>query len=85
MLDIEYMPALGALVQSEFWGFSGKSPNSPITITDEPFLTWLYTVGNTTDDDVPLVFSTSYGEDESIEVPTDYSGTHLTTSALIPS
>ena len=70
MLDIEYMPAMGALNPTEFWGFSGASP---VNSADEPFLTWLYTVGNTSDADVPLVFSTSYGEDESTEVPTDYS------------
>ena len=69
MLDIEYMPAMGALNPTEFWGFSGASP---IDDADEPFLTWLYTVSNTTDEDVPLVFSTSYGEDETAEVPTDY-------------
>jgi hypothetical protein len=69
MLDIEYMPALGALNPTEFWGFSGASPMDE---ADEPFLTWLSTVSNTTDDDVPLVFSTSYGEDETAEVPSDY-------------
>ena len=69
MLDIEYMPAMGALNPTEFWGFSGASPMDD---ADEPFLTWLYTVSNTTDDDVPLVFSTSYGEDETAEVPSDY-------------
>ena len=36
MLDIEYMPALGALNPTEFWGYSGSSPNSA---EDEPFLT----------------------------------------------
>jgi len=70
MLDIEYMPALGANNPTEFWGFSGQSPNNA---DDEPFLTWLLTAGNTTDDEVPLVFSTSYGEDEDTEVNTDYS------------
>ena len=70
MLDIEYMPAMGALNPTEFWGFSGASPNDA---EDEPFLTWLYTAGNTTDAEIPLVFSTSYGEDEDSEVTTDYS------------
>ncbi|GMH67202.1 hypothetical protein TrST_g14115 [Triparma strigata] len=69
MLDIEYMPAMGALNPTEFWGFSGASPMDD---ADEPFLTWLSTVSNTTDDEVPLVFSTSYGEDETVEVPSDY-------------
>jgi tripeptidyl-peptidase-1 len=34
MLDIEYMPALGALNPTEFWGFSGTSPENS---EDEPF------------------------------------------------
>ena len=69
MLDIEYMPALGALNPTEFWGYSGSSP---LNSEDEPFLTWLYAVGNTSDAEVPLVFSTSYGEDEPTEAPSSY-------------
>lgn len=69
MLDIEYMPALGALNPTEFWGFSGSSPQDD---ADEPFLAWLTVVSNTTDAEVPKVFSTSYGEDETAEVPSDY-------------
>ena len=97
MLDIEYMPAMGALNPTEvvvglarsaprlspqsppacaypvlclqFWGFSGRSP---VSAADEPFLKWLTTVSNTSDAAVPLVFSTSYGEDEPSEVPTEY-------------
>lgn len=69
MLDIEYMPALGALNPTEFWGFSGSSPLSSV---DEPFLAWLYAVGNTSDAEVPLIFSTSYGEDEPTETPSEY-------------
>ena len=61
MLDIEYMPSLGALTPTGFWGFSGSSPEDA---QDEPFLTWLMVVANTSDADVPLVFSTSYGENE---------------------
>jgi tripeptidyl-peptidase-1 len=69
MLDIEYMPAMGALNPTEFWGFSGASPQDA---ADEPFLTWLETMDTTADEDIPLVFSTSYGEDETAEVPSDY-------------
>ena len=58
-----------AQINTEFWGFSGRSPNNK---EDEPFLTWLYTVGNTSDTDVPLLFSTSYGEPETFELPSDY-------------
>lgn len=68
MLDAEYMTALGASIPSEFWGFSGRAPDSP---QNEPFLKWLETVSNTTDEEVPLVFSTSYGEDED-SVTKDY-------------
>jgi tripeptidyl-peptidase-1 len=61
MLDIEYINVMAAGVSSEFWGFSGKSPDNP---QNEPFLKWLALVSNTSDADVPLIFSTSYGEDE---------------------
>lgn len=37
-----------------------RQPDAPV---NEPFLDWLYLLGNTTNP--PLVFSTSYGEDES--------------------
>jgi tripeptidyl-peptidase I len=59
-----------ALIPTGFWGYSGASPNDA---QDEPFLTWLTAVSATPDDEVPLLFSTSYGEDESTEVPTSYS------------
>ena len=61
MLDIEYINALGAGVDTEVWGFSG---NNPYQKQQEPFMKWLYAVGNTSDADVPKLFSTSYGEDE---------------------
>jgi tripeptidyl-peptidase-1 len=68
MLDAEYITALGTHVESEFWGFSGRNPDNK---NNEPFLKWLQTVSNTSDDDVPKVFSTSYGEDED-SVSLDY-------------
>ena len=61
MLDIEYINSLGAGVDTEFWGFSG---NNPYQKQQEPFMKWLYAVGNTSDAEVPKLFSTSYGEDE---------------------
>ena len=61
MLDIEYINAMGAGVDTEFWGFSGNNPYEP---QQEPFMKWLYSVGNTTDANIPKLFSTSYGEDE---------------------
>jgi len=60
-LDIEYINALGSGIESEFWGFSGNSPDNP---QNEPFLKWLQMVSNTSDEEVPLIFSTSYGEGE---------------------
>ena len=69
MLDAEYMPAMGALNPTELWGFAGRSP---VDAMDEPFLAWLYAVGNASDAAVPLVFSTSYGEDEASELPSGY-------------
>merc|ERR1719261_1261360 len=48
-------------IESEFWGFSGNSPDNP---QNEPFIKWLTLVSNTSDDTVPLLFSTSYGEPE---------------------
>ena len=61
MLDAEYMPAMGAKIATEFWGYSGRAPGSK---QNEPFLKWLEAVANASDDTVPKVFSTSYGEDE---------------------
>lgn len=62
MLDIETITGLAGNIESEFWGFSG---NSPYSSENEPFLKWLSQVDNTSDADVPKLFSTSYGEDES--------------------
>jgi len=61
MLDAEYISALGAHIATEFWGFSGRAPDSP---ENEPFLKWMQMLSSTPDSEVPLVFSTSYGEDE---------------------
>merc|ERR1719265_1968996 len=62
MLDIETITGIAGNVESEFWGFGGRSPDNP---QNEPFLKWLMTMSNTSDADVPKIFSTSYGEDES--------------------
>jgi hypothetical protein len=45
--------------KTEFWSFDGNAPDNK---QNEPFLDWLLLVGNTTDAEVPKVFSTSYGE-----------------------
>lgn len=61
MLDIETITGVAGNVESEFWGFAGRSPDNP---ENEPFLKWLVQLSATGDDDVPKIFSTSYGEDE---------------------
>jgi len=61
MLDIETITGVAGNVSSEFWGFAGRSPDNP---QNEPFLKWLGQLSSTSDDAVPKVFSTSYGEDE---------------------
>ena len=60
-LDIESITGVAGNVEAEFWGFSGHSPDDK---DNEPFFKWLSVVANTTDDEVPKIFSTSYGEDE---------------------
>merc|ERR1712048_391224 len=62
MLDIESITGVAGNVESEFWGFAGRSPDNK---QNEPFMKWLAQVSQTSDDDVPKIFSTSYGEDES--------------------
>ncbi|KAL6079281.1 polynucleotide 3'-phosphatase [Balamuthia mandrillaris] len=56
-LDIEYIMAMGALIETWFW----SNPNTP-SFNEAPFLNWLYDMGNRSD--VPYVNSVSYGEDE---------------------
>jgi tripeptidyl-peptidase-1 len=58
---------MGSNVLTEFWSFPGAQPDAP---ENEPFLDWLYLLGNTTD--APFVFSVSYAEDEG-SVSLDYS------------
>ena len=61
MLDIEVITGVAGNISSEFWGFSGRSPDNP---SNEPFLKWLAQLSSTPDASVPKVFSSSYGEDE---------------------
>lgn len=61
MLDIETITGVAGNVESEFWGFAGRSPDNK---ENEPFLKWLTQMSNTSDAEIPKVFSTSYGEDE---------------------
>lgn len=61
MLDIETMTSVAGNIESEFWGFAGRSPDNE---RNEPFMKWLAMMSSTSDTDVPKIFSTSYGEDE---------------------
>jgi len=61
MLDIETITGVAGNIDSEFWGFKGRSPDNP---ENEPFMKWLIQLSSTSDEDVPRIFSTSYGEDE---------------------
>jgi len=62
MLDIETITGIAGNVESEFWGYAGRSPDNS---ENEPFMKWLAQLSSTSDADVPKIFSTSYGEDES--------------------
>merc|ERR1712048_381410 len=61
MLDIETITGVAGNIESEFWGFAGQSPDNA---NNEPFMKWLAQMSNTSDDEIPKIFSTSYGEDE---------------------
>jgi tripeptidyl-peptidase I len=65
-LDVEYMTVMGAGVPTEFWSYDGRQPDND---QNEPFLDWLMDLSE--DSNPPLVFSTSYGEDED-SVSLDY-------------
>ena len=55
-LDTQYIMGLGANISTWFWSTPGRHDNQ------EPFLTWLVDISNTSQ--VPWVHSVSYGEDE---------------------
>lgn len=59
-LDVEYITATGRKVPTEFWSFSGYSPDVPQI--NEPFLDFMLHLNQQST--VPWVVSTSYGEDE---------------------
>merc|ERR1719359_1787699 len=62
MLDIETITGVAGNIDSSFWGFAGRSPDNK---ANEPFMKWLAQMSSTGDADIPKIFSTSYGEDES--------------------
>ena len=60
-LDIQYIMGVGRDIPTQFWSTAGKQPGSP---ENEPFLVWLQTVANMTDDTMPHTISVSYGDNE---------------------
>lgn len=60
-LDTQYIMGIGGNVDTEYWTFTGRAPDEP---ENEPFMKFLTTLASTDDSEVPLVISTSYGEDE---------------------
>lgn len=49
MLDIETITGVAGNIETEFWGFKGRSPDDP---ENEPFMRWLTTVSTTSDKEV---------------------------------
>ena len=54
--------AIGAQVPTTFWYTSGTRPYD--LGDNEPFLSWLWGLGNTTDAEFPTVISVSYADEE---------------------
>jgi len=64
-LDVQFGSSLAWGVPNVwFWSTAGQQPGNP---GNEPFLVWLYGLGNTTT--VPWIFSMSYGDNENTVVP----------------
>jgi len=58
-LDVQYVMAMAHGAQATFWSTAGQQPGNP---ENEPFLKFLFDVGNTTAP--PSIFSISYGDNE---------------------
>lgn len=58
MLDVDVITGVAGNIYTEFWGFD--SPDSE----SDPFVAWLIKAASTSDEVIPKIFSTSYGEDE---------------------
>ena len=56
MLDSEFIMGVGRDTSTEWWFTDGGQPGNP---QDEPWLAWLANLANTSDADLPLVFSAS--------------------------
>jgi tripeptidyl-peptidase-1 len=60
-LDVEWITVTGSNINTEHWSTPGVQPGNP---ENEPFVDWLVRVSNTSDADVPFLFSISYGDPE---------------------
>jgi tripeptidyl-peptidase-1 len=58
MLDVDVITGVAGNVYTEFWGFDSPKYDN------DPFVQWIVKVSETSDEVIPKVFSTSYGEDE---------------------
>ncbi len=60
-LDTQFLPSLGMGVSMQVWYTDGTQPGNP---ENEPFVTWLGNLANTSDEQAPWLFSISYGDEE---------------------
>merc|ERR1719491_63889 len=58
MLDMSVITSVAGNVYTEFWGFDPPGQET------DPFVNWIVKVALTSDDVIPKIFSSSYGEDE---------------------
>eukprot|EP00401_Gymnodinium_catenatum_P025651 CAMPEP_0117491356 /NCGR_PEP_ID=MMETSP0784-20121206/18023_1 /TAXON_ID=39447 /ORGANISM="" /LENGTH=794 /DNA_ID=CAMNT_0005286141 /DNA_START=66 /DNA_END=2450 /DNA_ORIENTATION=+ len=59
-LDIQYIMAMASNVTTWFWSVPGVE----LSTKQEPFLEWLMQLSDSPDEELPLVHSVSYGDDE---------------------
>jgi len=55
MLDVDVITGVAGNIHTEFWGFDVPDKD------DDPFVSWLIKVAETSDEVIPKIFSTSYG------------------------
>ena len=59
-MDVQYITSTGNEIATEHWSTAGAQPGNP---ENEPFVKWLTDVASA-GDDVPSLFSISYGDEE---------------------
>jgi tripeptidyl-peptidase-1 len=60
-VDVQYIMAIGLGVKTELFYTAGRAPDNA---ENEPFLEWLFNMNAKSDEEIPYVVSTSYGDDE---------------------